>query len=143
MNVFTIVKVLVVNESGDVLLLRRGPTAPRRAGEWDLPGGFVEPGEDIQAAAIRETQEEAGLEINDLQLVYCFSEPDEARFGTGNWLTYTARVQSSAVQLSFEHDEYVWVSPAELSARITYDRQKRMLTYVLKHALFEAAWVSH
>jgi len=30
---------------------------------WWVPGGLVEPGEDIYSAAIRETKEEAGVDI--------------------------------------------------------------------------------
>ena len=36
----------------EVLLIRRG--TPPRQGEWALPGGRIEPGEPVQAAALRE-----------------------------------------------------------------------------------------
>ena len=52
---------MVVLKRGHVLLLRRGHR-PRR-GSLDLPGGFVEPDEAIEAAARRELREETGLEV--------------------------------------------------------------------------------
>ena len=52
---------VVVDGRGRVMLTRRG-IEPHR-GMWDLPGGFIRPGEDGEAAARRELLEETGLEI--------------------------------------------------------------------------------
>ena len=50
---------LVSNRRGDFLLINRN-------GLWDLPKGHQDPGEDIEVTALREVQEETG--INDLEL---------------------------------------------------------------------------
>jgi 8-oxo-dGTP diphosphatase len=49
--------VIVLNEEGKTLLIK----GPRRG--WEMPGGQVEEGESIQAAAIREVKEESGIDI--------------------------------------------------------------------------------
>ena len=52
---------LVVDEAGRILLGRRASEIEH--GKWDLPGGFLEEGEDPVAALVREVREETGLEI--------------------------------------------------------------------------------
>ena len=56
-----------------VLLCRRA-IAPRQ-GYWTLPAGFMENGETIQQAAIRETLEEACARVDQLQLYSLFDMP--------------------------------------------------------------------
>lgn len=51
----------VFDGEGRVLLVQRG--RPPRAGSWGLPGGMLEVGERLAAAAAREAREECGVEI--------------------------------------------------------------------------------
>lgn len=48
---------IVMNEKSEILLIK----GPRRG--WEMPGGQVEEGESLQDAAIRETKEESGIDI--------------------------------------------------------------------------------
>lgn len=61
-------------EEGLSILLIRRRNHPFM-GQWALPGGFVEPGEDTQTAAMRELEEETGLRDLFLEQFYTFSEP--------------------------------------------------------------------
>lgn len=51
----------------DVLLVRRAK--PPLEDAWSLPGGRIEPGENVRAAALRELREETGIEAELLDLV--------------------------------------------------------------------------
>ena len=56
---------MVVVKGDDVLVLRRG-SMPRR-GYLDLPGGFIDAGEEIEQAARRELHEETGLTVGRVE----------------------------------------------------------------------------
>jgi 8-oxo-dGTP diphosphatase len=52
---------VVRDDAGRLLLVQRGIEPAR--GTWSLPGGRVEPGETVDAAAVREVREETGLTV--------------------------------------------------------------------------------
>lgn len=56
---------------GIVLIERRNPPYG-----WALPGGFVDYGESVEQAAVREAEEETGLEVQLLGLLGVYSSPD-------------------------------------------------------------------
>jgi 8-oxo-dGTP diphosphatase len=63
---------VVIALGGDrVVLVRRRYPPPG----WALPGGFVEEGETLEAAAVREAKEETGLEVTLTDLLYMYSDP--------------------------------------------------------------------
>jgi len=62
---------ITANADNEVILLRRG-FQPNR-GRWSMPGGFVDLGESVEQAAIRETKEETNLEIELTGLVGVYS----------------------------------------------------------------------
>src|SRR5215216_4648537 len=58
------VNVGVINEAGEVLLIRRTDND-----NWALPGGAMDIGETIAEAGVRETREETGIECEIVRLV--------------------------------------------------------------------------
>jgi len=64
------VDVIIEYGGGVVLIKRRNPPYG-----WALPGGFVEYGETLEEAAVREAREETGLEVELLRQMHTYSEP--------------------------------------------------------------------
>ena len=62
-----------------VLLVQRAH--PPFAGEWALPGGFVEEGERVADAAPRELAEETGLKLISLPLLGVYDTPGRETLG--------------------------------------------------------------
>ncbi|MEW6202748.1 MAG: NUDIX hydrolase [bacterium] len=67
------VDVAIFVEGRLVLIQRRNPPFE---GMWALPGGFVDVGETVEAAAVREAREETSLTVELVALVGVFSDPD-------------------------------------------------------------------
>jgi 8-oxo-dGTP diphosphatase len=57
----------VVVHEGRVLLVQRGREPMK--GQWSLPGGLLELGESLEAAVMREVQEETGLQVCPVELI--------------------------------------------------------------------------
>src|SRR6187401_844516 len=64
---------VVIERDGKLLFGRRGP-GTRAPGLWSFPAGFVERGEQVEAAAVREALEETGLSVRLGPLMGLFSE---------------------------------------------------------------------
>lgn len=58
---------------------------------WALPGGFVEYGESVETAAIREAKEETSIDIELIDLVNVYSEPNRDPRGHTITVAYTAK----------------------------------------------------
>lgn len=66
---------VVVEDEGRILLVRRNHEP--HAGCWSFPSGYLDAGEVIEQAAIRETREETGLEVALDRLLGVYTEAGE------------------------------------------------------------------
>jgi ADP-ribose pyrophosphatase YjhB (NUDIX family) len=73
------VNVVVVNGSGELLMIRRSDN-----GNWAVPGGAIDLGESVAQAGIRETLEESGIECEITGLVGIYSDPKHVILYTSN-----------------------------------------------------------
>jgi 8-oxo-dGTP diphosphatase len=96
----------ILDENGRVLILLRGEGAHWRPLHWGGPGGMIEPGEDPLAAVTREVKEETGLDVRNLVQTHV-SDTNIVHFATQDY--------DGDVQLDYEHDDFAWVYPDELT----------------------------
>ena len=69
----TVDAVILVNNRRNLVLIRR--KNPPFQGELALPGGFVDVGETVEEACIREAYEETNINVNIIKLIGVFSDP--------------------------------------------------------------------
>jgi ADP-ribose pyrophosphatase YjhB (NUDIX family) len=69
-NPIPTVDLIIEYNEGIILIKRKNPPEG-----WALPGGFVDYGESLEAAAVREAKEETGLNVELLRQFHAYSDP--------------------------------------------------------------------
>lgn len=77
--------IIEVPGKGIILIERKNPPFG-----WAIPGGFVDYGETVEAAAIREAREETGMELADLRQFHAYSDPKRDPRGHTVSVVFTA-----------------------------------------------------
>jgi 8-oxo-dGTP diphosphatase len=120
LKLFVAVKALIERD-GKVLVLRESAEHPTNthAGEYDLPGGRIEPGEHLEDALLREVKEETGLDI-EIGAPFFADESLPRPVVHGKELQvikifFFCKLSADAyeVTLSDENDEFAWIDPRE------------------------------
>lgn len=106
------IKVVIFDDAGRYLLLKRSHRSKGNPGKWDLPGGKVDSGEDFDRALIREVMEETGLQISLAGVIGGTQRELEERVIA--YLVMEARLVSGQPRLSGEHEDFAWVRPGDL-----------------------------
>lgn len=121
------VNVVITNAADEILMIRRSDN-----GNWAVPGGAIDLGESIPAAAVRETEEETGVLCEITGLVGTYSDPKHVILYTSDGearqefsLVLTARPVSGEPRPSSESREVRWV-PRDQVADLQMDRSMRM-----------------
>ena len=98
-------------------LMHCRPPAKQHGGLWEFPGGKVEAGEDPRSALVRELEEEAGLRLEQGDLVEAGFATGLADDGTGSIviLLYTASQWGGTIEAR-EGGSFAWFEPEEIGS---------------------------
>lgn len=69
-NPIPTVDIIIDYDGGIILIKRKNPPEG-----WALPGGFVDYGESLESAAVREAKEETGLDVKLIRQFHSYSDP--------------------------------------------------------------------
>ncbi|WP_338741518.1 NUDIX domain-containing protein [Actinomadura luteofluorescens] len=123
------VNVVVENYKGEILMIRRTDND-----NWALPGGAIDIGESVTQAAIRETKEETGIDVEITGLVGIYSDPKHVIHYTSNnevrqefSIVLTARCLSGKIRVSDEARAVLWMRPREIEEQQMDDSMRKRL----------------
>lgn len=123
---------VLILRNGRVLLARRGVEPAK--GQWDTVGGFVDENESAEEAVARETLEETGLQVN--QIEYLGSVPDQ--YGINGkpilHLCFAVNVVGGGPVAKSDVASLVWFPIDELPVAMAFPNQSKVLA-LLKNKL--------
>jgi 8-oxo-dGTP pyrophosphatase MutT (NUDIX family) len=110
----TIACVIVVNDESKILVIKRSKDEDSKQGHWDLPGGHVDDEDkSIEKGALRELEEETGLESTEKDLIYVAKiESDDADkyfYTTSEW-SGTIKFKENPKTGVVEHTDSKWAT---------------------------------
>lgn len=119
------------NNTRYYLILQHAGKSPH----WDFPKGKIEAGENKQQAASRELHEEAGISavlVPDFEysFSYKFKDYDDGTLFLKTVYFYIGKAETQQVTLSFEHQNYAWLTYKQAHEQLTYENAKNLLKQV-------------
>ncbi|MGO8950342.1 MAG: NUDIX hydrolase [Ktedonobacterales bacterium] len=112
------VGVIAINENGELLILQEYSYPPDEI-MWQLPGGGMEPGEDIVTAANRELGEESGYTAKNCKVIGAFHTSNRLTNQKQYVVVCTDLKECKAHADQGEFIENHWLSKAEIDRKIT------------------------
>ncbi|MGH9909096.1 MAG: NUDIX domain-containing protein [Nitrososphaerales archaeon] len=129
-----VVTVFLMHE-GSVLILRRSDKVRTMKHKWAGISGYIEGNENVLERAYKEISEETGFSSKEIELVKT-AEPLEVPDKELDtlWIVHPHLFKTSRtdVELDWEHDQYRWIDPAEITSYDTVPMLKETLQSVLK-----------
>jgi len=122
MNKGLITHCIIFNNKNQILILKRDEANDVLPNYWDIPGGTLEDKENPIDGTIRETKEEAGIDINNLSLFFHTSNIDENKNKQFIRLIFITKYNGGEIKVNHgEHNDYKWIGLDDLKNFKTVD----------------------
>lgn len=118
---------IIIEFKGGIVLVRR-KNLPEG---WALPGGFVDYGETLETAAIREAKEETGLDIELVRQFHTYSDPQRDPRHHTITTVYVAEAQGTATA-GDDAGEVAIFKKDELPEKIVFDHNEILKDYFVR-----------
>ena len=125
---------LVYNKKGEVLFIFRN-------GKWDLPKGGIEKGEEIECTAMREVEEETGVDklsiIKKLQKTYhVFKRNGKYKLKITHWYAMNSTFEGTpAGQIEEGIEKVAWLNPEQIKVALTNSYENIKLLFEDENSL--------
>ena len=97
---------VLIEDKGTILLIQR--KGEPFDGKWALPGGFVEYGETVEQAAVREVKEEVGIDVQLEGMLGVYSDPDRDPRGHIVSIVFIGTKKSGKEKKGKEIADFMW-----------------------------------
>jgi len=102
---------VIIEMEGGVVLVKRGGQVKK--GRWALPSGYIEADESVEEAAVRESREETGLDVELIDLLGIYSFP-EGPPSSGIIVFYRARPTGGALRAGDDAEDVRVFAPEDV-----------------------------
>jgi len=128
---------LLINDEGKLLILKRSEKVRTYKGMWGGVVGYVEENEEPYETAIKEIQEEVGLNKEDVTLIkksdpIVFTDLYEGQHYNWKIFVFLFKIKKkSKINIDWEHLEYRWIPPSDIVKYDTVPRLKEAVSKLL------------
>ncbi len=137
-KILVVARCIIRDANNNILLIKRGSKNQHNPNKWELPGGKIERGEDLQDLIEREIVEETNLTVTlTSNNYYCHSQV-LTKIQTQKYIGYTYLVLTAVadyvggrVRVSDEESKFEWVSnKSVLEYDLTLEGKKALTSYI-------------
>ena len=115
---------IIIELKGGIVLIKR-KNLPEG---WALPGGFVDYGETLESAAVREAKEETGLDVELIRQFHTYSDPQRDPRRHTITTVYVAKARGTAIAGDDAGEANVF-KKEELPEKIAFDHKEILNDY--------------
>lgn len=128
-KLYLVSKCVLINENNEFLIMKRTHYKNDNSGDfWDIPGGSVDEGEDINDAIVREIREEVGIEVKERLKILKMNSSKGKNESYGIFVLYYLENfdMSQEIVLSEEHSEFKWIGFEDIENYEFYSKKTTM-----------------